>query len=479
MENFFYADNNQTKSKDRKKLIEKGLIRKLAPRLYTSILSNTKLDLVLRTEWTEVIQKLFPEVVLSHRSAFEFKPDTNNCLYFSSNKSRTIKLASISFVFIKSAPHHETDIKFMGIHCSSKMRAMLEMFGVSPTSDSRFLSQSEIEKKLENILIYEGESSLNQLRDDARKYSESLNMQSNFKRLDQKIGSLLGTKKVKSQSDSFVAASKGNSYDTSRAILFSELSSFLKNNPVAQVKDQFYSSHDHFLNKAFFESYFSNYVEGTKFLIEEAEQIVFEKVIIPNRIKDSHDVLGTFNICSNQNFLNNTPSTFDEFILSLKFVNREILNEREELAPGEFKSVDNQAGNSIFVKHNQVIGTLLKGYDYYQDLKDPFSKALFLSFMISEVHPFNDGNGRTCRIFLNSELYKAGLPTIIIPTVYREDYLTGLKTITKKGICGAYVRMFTRAFNFSHMDFTDYQKIKKSLISKNWFLEPSDGKIIE
>jgi hypothetical protein len=29
------------------------------------------------------------------------------------------------------------------------------------------------------------------------------------------------------------------------------------------------------------------------------------------------------------------------------------------------------------------------------------------------------------------------------------------------------------------MDFTDYQKIKKSLISKNWFLEPSDGKIIE
>jgi Fic family protein len=38
--------------------------------------------------------------------------------------------------------------------------------------------------------------------------------------------------------------------------------------------------------------------------------------------------------------------------------------------------------------------------------------------MISEVHPFMDGNGRISRIMMNAELTAAGMPKIIIPTHY-------------------------------------------------------------
>jgi len=41
------------------------------------------------------------------------------------------------------------------------------------------------------------------------------------------------------------------------------------------------------------------------------------------------------------------------------------------------------------------------------------------------VHPFLHGNGRIARILINAELTNAGLLKIIVPTVYRDDYMGG------------------------------------------------------
>jgi len=43
-----------------------------------------------------------------------------------------------------------------------------------------------------------------------------------------------------------------------------------------------------------------------------------------------------------------------------------------------------------------------------------------MMFMISEVHPFNDGNGRIACVMMNAELVRADQSHIIIPTVFRE-----------------------------------------------------------
>lgn len=56
-----------------------------------------------------------------------------------------------------------------------------------------------------------------------------------------------------------------------------------------------------------------------------------------------------------------------------------------------------------------------------------------MMFLISEVHPFADGNGRVARVMMNAELVAAQEQRIIIPTVFRTDYLTALKALSQTG----------------------------------------------
>jgi hypothetical protein len=54
-------------------------------------------------------------------------------------------------------------------------------------------------------------------------------------------------------------------------------------------------------------------------------------------------------------------------------------------------------------------------------------------FLIAEVHPFNDGNGRVSRLGMNAELEAARQARLIIPTSLRIDYLTVLEALTING----------------------------------------------
>ena len=51
-------------------------------------------------------------------------------------------------------------------------------------------------------------------------------------------------------------------------------------------------------------------------------------------------------------------------------------------------------------------------------------------FLLSEIHPFLDGNGRLARVMMNAELVRENQSKIIIPTVFREDYMGALKKLT-------------------------------------------------
>jgi Fic family protein len=79
-----------------------------------------------------------------------------------------------------------------------------------------------------------------------------------------------------------------------------------------------------------------------------------------------------------------------------------------------------------------VKGTLIKGFDFYQALTEPFASAIFVMFMIRKVHPFLDGNGRISRIMMNTELVKVDQTRIIIPTVFRDDYILTLRKLTRE-----------------------------------------------
>jgi hypothetical protein len=84
------------------------------------------------------------------------------------------------------------------------------------------------------------------------------------------------------------------------------------------------------------------------------------------------------------------------------------------------------------------------------------------------------------RIMMNAELESQDLGSIIIPNCFREDYLLSLKAVTKQQRFDPYLRMLARALKFSNMvDFSNYQKGLKEIKERNWFLLPSEGKIID
>ena len=233
-----------------------------------------------------------------------------------------------------------------------------------------------------------------------------------------------------------------------------------------------------FRNFAFFESYFSNYIEGTEFEIEDARQIIETGQPMSARNADSHDVLGTFQIIASRREMRRTPLSADDLIDILQDRHRVMMAARPDRNPGMFKMQNNHAGDTHFVDGTLVRGTLRKGFEYYQALEHPFAKAMFMLFMISEVHPFTDGNGRISRIMMNAELVAADQSKIIIPTVFREDYLNALRRLTRRNDPSVLLHAMTRVRNFSaNITGDNFEETRHYLERCNAFKE-GDGYIL-
>ena len=86
------------------------------------------------------------------------------------------------------------------------------------------------------------------------------------------------------------------------------------------------------------------------------------------------------------------------------------------------------------------------------------ARALLAMFLVSEVHPFTDGNGRIARLVMNAELSVVEASRIIIPTLFREEYLDCLRVLTREGNPGPYVaamqkiQAWTAAFDYQDLD---------------------------
>ena len=214
-------------------------------------------------------------------------------------------------------------------------------------------------------------------------------------------------------------------------------------------------------------------------MVEDALKIVDTGILIPKRVKDSHDILGTFQIVSSRFEMSITPSTAGELMDILKRRHLTMmLGRAEDVHAGEFKRRNNRAGNTEFVDFTLVEGTLRQGFKYYAALTDPMAKAIMMMFIISEIHPFTDGNGRISRIMGNAELYKSGQSRIIVPTVYREDYILSLKKLTNLKEPDTFIRVMDKLQHYSsHISGENFDELNDYFKTTNAYKEPSEGKL--
>jgi hypothetical protein len=462
----FTGEGNLAADRKVLRMVDEGLLLKLYQGVYTSNLASPPESVVTR-HWASVVSHLLPDAVLSYRSGYDTKPVEGRIYVTRGNRPRTLELPGLTIKVIPGPGAIDGDIPYKSIFLASQPRWLLENLATGRGVGERVLLQEMLEVELDKTLSIRGVYRFNQLRDACRTAADKLGREKEFKRLDGIMGALLGTHESKKlQGKQALARAAGRPYDPERLALFDTLFSRLRTEAFPEVTT---SAEEGVAreNFAFFESYFSNYIEGTTFLVSEAEEIVFEGKLIPNRTEDSHDILGTFQTAMRAPWRDQPASTADDFLHWLKNVNALVMQSRLDKNPGEWKDQNNQAGSTLFVAHELVQGTLREGFERIQVLEDPFARALMTMFVVSEVHPFKDGNGRTARLSMNCVLSAAGRARIIVPTVYRENYLLPLKSLTNHADATPYIRAMTRiqawtaAFNYAQPRDKLYEALKR------------------
>jgi Fic/DOC family protein len=438
-----------------------GQLVRLAEGVYVAEKKRKGQEAIVRRNWARILGATVPGGVVSHRSALSGGIKDNLLVISHPGRyNKKIELPGVTAYLVRGPSNLPGDMPIAGtgLYFASRPRQLLENLSRSRGRKGRSAGQEAVEQTLIRILHASGEDELNRIRDAARDLAKPLGLEKVFKKLDAIIGALLATHadgNLKTRDGKLVA--KGTPVDRERLERFEILASALRTQALprrAAIATE-EPARSHF---AFLESYFSNYVEGTEFAIEEARDIALLGRIIEKRPKDSHDILGVFRLALQSPWRENVPPLGPEFPKELAARHAIMMEKRPEARPGEFKLEPNRAGGTWFVNPGLVRGTLIEGSELARSVAEGLPRAIYLGFLISEVHPFDDGNGRVSRLVMNAELSRCGEARIIIPTLFHEEYVDCQRQLSRQndpaGLLRALTLMqrWTAAFDYSDID---------------------------
>lgn len=438
---------------------------------------------MVRRHWQAILGHLLPGAVVSHLSALSggITPNDEVTLTHPTRFNASVALPGITAVLMRGPGPLPGDMALggSGLYWSARSRMLLENLGASRSARPRTAGKAGVESKLVEILNASGEIALNQVRDDARVLAGQLQAEKEFDTLNALVGALLGTYAAGTLvTRQGVLVAKGTPVDAERLNRLTILADHLRTTPVPDFPDV--AGQDpaktHF---AFLESYFSNFVEGTRFSIEEAEAIALQNKIVPNRPKDSHDILGVFHLILHPHFRSSLPAPAD-ILEGLRERHRRMLERRPEINPGEFKEQVNFAGTTQFTYPGFVRGTLLEGVKLATGVPEGLARAIFYAFLVSEVHPFGDGNGRLSRLLMNAELSRCGRCRIIIPTLFHEQYVDAQRALSRRDDPDPLIRALGHIAQWAMLfDYHDLKQVVAEMKQANAFQEdPREFKLL-
>lgn len=469
--------DNQAVARRLQRAAKRGDLLRVAERIYVRNGSPEEITLRVRSNWQKIVGTLYPGAVVSHLSAYRGGITPEGLLTLSHptiyNRTRVLD-GALTVVLMKGPAQLPLDLTLgtSGLFWSSRPRMLLENLGISRTTPPRRAGRHAIEEQLIAILNASGEAELGRIRDQARELAGSLAMRREFKGLDSMAGALLGTHakgELKTRIGQLVAA--GTPVDAERISRFNVLADALRGSVLPLIADvaAANAARIHF---AFLESYFSNYVEGTRFSIAQAEDIVLRNQIVQSRPKDSHDILGVFALATHASYRESLPAPGEAFVNGLLDRHRLMLANRPEANPGALKLERNYAGTTEFVAPGLTRGTLQEGSAIALSVPEGLARAVFYAFLVAEVHPFTDGNGRLSRLLMNAELSRTGACRVIIPTLFHPQYIDCLKVLTKESHPLPFIKAIARMASWcAKFQYAKLPELIKAMTTTNAFEE--------
>ena len=460
-------------------------LRRLASGLLTADVVSDPAALIDANRWL-IIKDSMPDAVLVDRTAALAGATWETSLFVATEARATpLELPGLT-VFPREGSAIDDDLPWAeGLRISTDARTLVDNLAKSRTtirSPARTLSQKELEgwmvRKYQSVP--KPDRWLQDVRDRSLALATELGVPERGDRIEHLIGLTGRTRNTSQVSSQMRAHLAGLGWDEQRERMFQSLAEYLSSDTLSQDAEvpRFVTPPDEGDGTVlpFFEAYFSNFIEGTEFTIEEAERIIQSGKPAKNRPEDGHDILGTYRVVSDPIGRRQTSTNVDEYIQTLKDRHAAVLAGRPERLPGQFKQKANQAGPYVFVDPDLVEGTLRRGLALLEEVPAGFPRAVFALFVVSEVHPFEDGNGRAARVCMCAELSDAKQSRIIIPTVWRNEYLAGLRKASREQSFGLMVRVLAYAWRWtSLMPWHDRKAIEGQLVATNAILDSTEA----
>jgi len=453
--------------------IKHGKLRKLASRVYSDDLHSPVED-IIRHHYLEIAAHFFPGAVISHRSAIE--SSVRGTLHLTTSGSpSTHRLPGLVIRAWQGPPPQSDDIQTTFgtdiLHTSSQPRAILENLQVAKprkNDESKSLPQQDLEHWLDRHIRIFGIEWLHQMLRRTEAVAKRLRWQSGHEKFWRIANAMLGKpSSFKLATEAGKARAKGTPFDPQRLNLFQKLHARLAKESFQSTGAPLVAEAD---NRAFWEAYFSNYIEGTKFTVEEAQAIVYlrntaSRNLLRKRPEDAHDVLETYRLIRDRDICAATPESPGDLIKIIKRRHARMMAGRPNVQPGVLKTKNNMAGSHIFVAPDLVEETLARGWRLRGTLPDPVRRAFYMLFFIAEVHPFNDGNGRVSRLCMNAELEAAHQRRLIIPTSLRNDYLAVLQALSSSENTEPFIAFGHKLIEFNRqMPFASFEATHQYLL---------------
>ncbi len=458
-------------------------IRRLARGVFTADLGADPAELVARNRWA-ILARLVPDALIADRSAASGGvPNAGVLTVVSMRRKEELVLPGLVIAPRAGPGPLSDDVGWAaGLHMTSDARTLVDNLAVSRSRAAkiaRTLSRAELEDWVVRTSQRRPDGWILDLRSRALEVCHEVGAPDRLQLVEDIIGAATGTRAARAGAGSLlVARASGHEYDPDRVERFEEFVRFLASVPPEfDVPAELPAPVDeHETSLPFFEAYFSNFIEGTEFSIAEAEAIVETGEIPEARPEDAHDVLGTYQAVLDPELRAAVPTSVDELFELLERRHRLVMSGRPEKRPGRFKEKSNQAGSYVFVPPHLVEGTLVEGFRRLADLPPGFPRAAFALFFISEVHPYDDGNGRVARAALCAELTAVGQSRIVVPIVFRNEYQTALRALSRDGRGDLYTRTLAYAWRWTAgMPWHERSAVDGHLAATNALLDSTDA----
>src|SRR5579872_498331 len=120
-----FGSSDSKQSQAIRRAVAKGILKKMAPRLYTSNLIDEPASIIKRNLY-HILATYFPGAILSHRTALEGGP-VDGTIHLTYKYTKKLNLPGLTIRLIKGSAALPGDNEFMGtLFLASRERALLE-----------------------------------------------------------------------------------------------------------------------------------------------------------------------------------------------------------------------------------------------------------------------------------------------------------------------------------------------------------------